>query len=206
MQIYCSTCSFWMQWTHSTWSLNSTYYPHWLVQWSHHCSGMCIPVHCPWLPSYINVVQTVLVMLTIVGIFLDRPHLYGLYGVYSGSSKINSSLMFRILKWGYLSSVIMDLLKIFQYNSVMLNEMILHRLNYQLSSQATKMSNSFILKVLLITPWLVWLSGLSAGLWTKGSLVQFPVRVAGQVPSRGHSRGNHTLMFLSLSFSLPSPL
>ena len=25
-----------------------------------------------------------------------------------------------------------------------------------------------------------------------------------QVPSRGHVRGNHTLMFLSLSFSLPS--
>ena len=32
--------------------------------------------------------------------------------------------------------------------------------------------------------------------------IQYPVRahawVAGQVPSRGHSRGNHTLMFLSL--------
>ena len=42
------------------------------------------------------------------------------------------------------------------------------------------------------------------------SLVQFPVRthawVVGQVPSWGHARGNHTLMFLSLSFSLPSPL
>ena len=59
-------------------------------------------------------------------------------------------------------------------------------------------------------PWLVWLSGLSTGLRTKGSLVQFPIRahawVAGQVPSGGHMRGNHTLMFLSLSFSLPSPL
>ena len=37
-----------------------------------------------------------------------------------------------------------------------------------------------------------------------------PVRahawVAGQVPSRGCVRGNHTLMFLSLSFSLPTPL
>ena len=41
----------------------------------------------------------------------------------------------------------------------------------------------------LILPWLVWLSGLSASLQTKGSLVQFPVRahawVAGQVPSGG---------------------
>ena len=56
-------------------------------------------------------------------------------------------------------------------------------------------------------PWLVWLSGLSAGLRTKGLPVQFPVRtlvwVVGQVPSWGRTRGNHTLMFLSLS--LPSP-
>ena len=44
----------------------------------------------------------------------------------------------------------------------------------------------------------MWLSGLSAGLRTKGSLVWFPVRahtwVAGQVPSWGHIRGNHTLI------------
>ena len=56
---------------------------------------------------------------------------------------------------------------------------------------------------------LVWLSGLSAGLHTRGWLVRFPVRahawVVGQVPSRGHARGN-TLMFLSLFFSLPPPL
>ena len=58
--------------------------------------------------------------------------------------------------------------------------------------------------------WLVWLSGLSVGLQTKGSPVRFPVRahawVAGLVPSWGHMRGNHTLMFLSLSFSFPAPL
>ena len=57
-----------------------------------------------------------------------------------------------------------------------------------------------------IQPWLVWLSRVSASLGTKGSLVRFPVRahdwVAGQVPSRELMRGNHTLMFLSLSFSL----
>ena len=45
---------------------------------------------------------------------------------------------------------------------------------------------------------------------TKGSLVPFPVRahawVGGQVPSEGHTTGNHTMMFLSLSSSLPSPL
>ena len=60
-----------------------------------------------------------------------------------------------------------------------------------------------------LLPWLVWLSGLSAGLRTKGTLVQFQVRVhawvAGQVPSRRNAKGNHTMMFLSLSFSLPSP-
>ena len=45
---------------------------------------------------------------------------------------------------------------------------------------------------------------------TKGSPVRFPVRArtwaAGQVSRGGHVRGNHTLLFLSLSFSLPSPL
>ena len=59
-------------------------------------------------------------------------------------------------------------------------------------------------------PWLVWLSVLSTSLQTKGPQDRFPVRVhawvAGEVPKRGHMRGNHTLMFLSLSFSLPSPL
>ena len=56
-------------------------------------------------------------------------------------------------------------------------------------------------------PSLVRLSGLSADLQTKGSPVWFPVRarawVAGQVPSGGHTRGNHTLMFPSLSLPLP---
>ena len=49
----------------------------------------------------------------------------------------------------------------------------------------------------MVASWLEWLSGLSSGLWTKGSLVQFPVRahawVVGQVLSRGLVRGNHTL-------------
>ena len=55
------------------------------------------------------------------------------------------------------------------------------------------------------------ISGLSAGLQTKGSSVPFPVRahawVVGQVPSRGAlGGGNNTSTFLFLSFSLPSPL
>ena len=48
------------------------------------------------------------------------------------------------------------------------------------------------------------------GLLSKGSQVRFPVGahawVAGQVLGGEHVRGNHTLMFLSLSFSLPSPI
>ena len=55
----------------------------------------------------------------------------------------------------------------------------------------------------------MWLRWLGTRLQTRRSLVQFPVRahawVAGQVPSGGRMRGNHTVMFLSLSFSLPSP-
>ena len=56
----------------------------------------------------------------------------------------------------------------------------------------------------------MWLSGLSASLQTKGSPVQFPVGahawVAGQVPSSRRARGNHRMIFLSLSFSHPSPV
>ena len=69
---------------------------------------------------------------------------------------------------------------------------------------------SYLLYFTYLMPLLVWLSELSTGLQTKGLPVWFPVRahawVVGQVPSRGHVESNHTLMFLSLSFSLPSPL
>ena len=51
-----------MMTTQYTYSLNGIYCPHWLVQWSHHCSCMHIPVQSPWLPGYINVVQTILVI------------------------------------------------------------------------------------------------------------------------------------------------
>ena len=60
-------------------------------------------------------------------------------------------------------------------------------------------------------PWLLWLSGLSAGLRPKGSGVRFLVGahawVVGQVPSRGCERGNHTFdVSLPLSPSLPLSL
>ena len=56
-------------------------------------------------------------------------------------------------------------------------------------------------------PWLVWLSGLSTSLQTKGLVVQFAVRshawVEGQVPSRGCVRHPHIDGSLPLSPSLP---
>ena len=60
-------------------------------------------------------------------------------------------------------------------------------------------------------PWLVWLSELSAGLRTKGSPVQLPVRahawVAGQVPSRGAQEATtHWCFTPLLSPSLPLSL
>ena len=74
MQICCSTSSVILSVmaTEYICSLNGVYHPHWLVQWSPHCSWTHIPVHCPWLPGYTDVVQTIPVMLTMVGLFLDR--------------------------------------------------------------------------------------------------------------------------------------
>ena len=73
MQIHCSTWSAILNVmaTQYTCSLSSVYCPHWLVQWSWHCSHMHIPVHSPWLPGYIDVMQIALVMLTMAGLLLD---------------------------------------------------------------------------------------------------------------------------------------
>ena len=37
---------------------------------------MRILVHSPWLPGYIDVLQTILIMLTMAGLFPDRPHTF----------------------------------------------------------------------------------------------------------------------------------
>ena len=78
MQSHCSTCSIILNViaTQYTCSFNGIYHPRWLVQWSHHCSHMCIPVNSPWLPGYIDIAQTVLVPLTMTGLFPDRPHIF----------------------------------------------------------------------------------------------------------------------------------
>ena len=52
----------------------------------------------------------------------------------------------------------------------------------------------------------ICLNNKSYGAGRRQSQVRGYAWVAGQVPSRGRMRGNHTLMLLSLSFSLPSPL
>ena len=77
MQIYCSAHPVILNVmaTQHTCSLNDTYRPRWLVQWRRHCSRRCIPVHSPWLPGYIDVVQTVLAILTMAGLFLDRTRI-----------------------------------------------------------------------------------------------------------------------------------
>ena len=56
--------------TQYTCSLSSVYCPHWLVQWSCHCSCLYIPVRSPWLPGYIIVMQTVPIILAMTGLFL----------------------------------------------------------------------------------------------------------------------------------------
>ena len=83
MQIRCSTRSVILNVTASqyTCSLNGITTPtDWggdftWPQWSHYCSHVYIPVHSPWtsMPGYIDVTQAVLIMLTMVGHFLDRP-------------------------------------------------------------------------------------------------------------------------------------
>ena len=37
---------------------------------------MHIPVHCPWLQGYINVMQTILIILKMAWSFLGRPHIW----------------------------------------------------------------------------------------------------------------------------------
>ena len=77
IQICCFTCSFILNEmaTQYTYSLNSIYRPHWLVQWSRHCLHMHIPVHSPHLPGYIYITKTILVILIMAGL-LSRQTYY----------------------------------------------------------------------------------------------------------------------------------
>ena len=77
MQSHRSTSSFILNTmaTQYTCSLSGAYHPHWLVQWSHHCSHMTTPVCSPWLTDYIDFTQTILAILIMAGLFLGRPHI-----------------------------------------------------------------------------------------------------------------------------------
>ena len=48
-------------------------------QGSYLYSHMCIPAHSPWLPGYIDVAQTVLVILTMAGHVSGKPSYVLLY-------------------------------------------------------------------------------------------------------------------------------
>ena len=62
----------------------------------------------------------------------------------------------------------------------------------------------------IILPWLMRLSGLSAGLRTKGLQVWFPVRVhawvACQLPRWGRAKGNQSMFLSYMNVSLPPSL
>ena len=70
MHFCCCTCSVTLNVTATQYicSFNGIYHPHWLVEWSH-CSHVHIPVHSPCLPGYIDVEQTVLIVLTVAYFF-----------------------------------------------------------------------------------------------------------------------------------------
>ena len=51
-----------------------------------------------------------------------------------------------------------------------------------------------------------WIECQPANQRVASSILRAHAWVVGQVPSRGQAKGNHTLIFLSLSFSRPSPL
>ena len=106
MQIHCSAHSIILNATTTqyTCSLNGVYHPHWLVQWSRHCPRTCIPVCSPWLPGYIDATQSVLVILILGVLFLDRTHQHVFLVV---KLTLFISLMwclpiFSIVKWLFL--------------------------------------------------------------------------------------------------------
>ena len=108
MQISCSIHSVILNAlaTQYTCSLNSVYCSHWLVQWHNHFSCMHIPVHSHWQTEYINVVQTVLIMLTMAGLFPDRPCILFAWG--QSFKELSMGRNYRKVKgnWGSMIIII----------------------------------------------------------------------------------------------------
>ena len=92
-QIFCSTCSviLYAMATQYTCSLNSVYHPHWPVQWSRHCSCMCIPVSLAarlhWCHTnhshYINNGWTISRQTPYISVFTSTYFIYLLMYLYS---------------------------------------------------------------------------------------------------------------------------
>ena len=121
MQICCSTRSVILNVTATQYTclLNDIYRPHWLVQWSHHCSLTCVPVQPPWLPGYIDVKQTVPVILTMAGLFPGRPCLYIKWIRRQNISQLKeifrvkgSALQIRWIGKAYMNQIILNLCKL----------------------------------------------------------------------------------------------
>ena len=78
-------------------------------------------------------------------------------------------------------------------SALLSKNMMCYNLNSQdlFRSSVTHSITLSCIKIQTILPWLVWLSGLSAGLGTERWLVRFLVRahtwVAGQIPRWGHA-------------------
>ena len=117
-QIRCSTRSVVLNTTTTqyTRSLNNVYYPHWLVRWSHLCSRMHIPAHSPWLPRCFDIVQTVLIISTMAGLFPDRPldwfkrwHAVNIEHLRLGN--VLSVIMIPLILWGQITP--WELVKVF---------------------------------------------------------------------------------------------
>ena len=62
--------------TQCTCSPKGIYRPPWLAQWSGHCLPMGIPAHSPWPPLYIDVAQTVPIILTTAGLSPGGPRIH----------------------------------------------------------------------------------------------------------------------------------
>ena len=78
--------------------------PFWLVQWSGHCSHMRIPLHSPWLPGSVDVVQTLLIILTVVGYFSRETWYMSVY-VYICTHTFLKNYWFKRVREKYWSLV-----------------------------------------------------------------------------------------------------
>ena len=112
MQICPSICSvIWnVMATQDTCSLNGIY--HWPVQWSCRCSHMCIPVHNPWLPGYTDVIQTILIILTVAVLCPDRPcisRIWAFLTFSTGSFLVEAIIILHIFISVFISSPLLPL-------------------------------------------------------------------------------------------------